>query len=441
MTVALGSFAPLPAHALLVFFAEVAVLLVAARLLGALALRIGLPALAGELLAGLLLGPSVLAHLAPGAWGWLFPPEVAQIHLLDAVGQIGVVLLVGLAGMQLDVKRLRARAGAAARISLTGLVIPLALGIGIGLVLPTPTRPDTTRPIVFALFLGVAVAVTAIPVIAKVLMELRLTHRNIGQLILGAAMLDDIVAWFLLSLVSALATAGTLGVGTVLPPIGYLCGVALFAVTVGRVAVRRVLHRAEASADPAATSGTVVVLLVAGAAATQAMGLEAILGAFVIGMVIGSSDLRPAALAPLNSVVMSVLAPLYFATAGLRMDLSAIGRPPVLLAGVGILAVAIVGKFAGAFLGGAWSGLNRFESLAVGAGMNARGVVEVIVATVGLRLGVLGTEAYTVLILVAVVTSIMAPPILRRAMARSEVTAEENLRAQHLAPLLGEEAL
>lgn len=436
MTLALDTFAPLPAHGLLVFLVEVAVLLGCARLLGALSLRVGLPAMAGELLAGVILGPSVLAHLAPGLWHWLFPPQATQIHLLDATAQIGVVLLVGLAGLHLDVGRLRKRAGAAAKISLFGLVIPLALGVGFGWLAPVPLRPNGIQPSVFALFIGVAVCVTAIPVIAKVLMELKLTHRNVGQLIMTAAMIDDAVGWFLLSLVSALSTAGALTLGGVLRPIGFLCGVVLFAVTAGRVLVRWVIRRAEAAADPSAVGGAVVVLIVAGAAATHAMGLEAILGAFVTGTLIGSSGVRPTGLLPLHSVVMSVLAPLFFATAGLRMDLSTLGDPIVLGAGGALLAVAIAGKFAGAFLGGRLSGLNRYESLALGAGMNARGVVEVIIATVGLRLGVLGGEAYTVLVLVAVVTSLMAPPILRRAMARSELTAEESLRAERMKDLI-----
>ncbi|MEU1205442.1 cation:proton antiporter [Nocardia sp. NPDC005825] len=439
MTLALESFAPLPAHGLLTFLVEVAVLLGCARLLGAVSLRVGLPAMAGELLAGVILGPSVLAHLAPGLWHWLFPPQAAQINLLDATAQLGVVLLVGLAGMHLDVGRLRKRARAAATISVFGLVIPLVLGVGFGWLAPVPLRPNGIHQNIFALFIGVAVCVTAIPVIAKVLMELKLTHRNVGQLIMTAAMIDDAVGWFLLSLVSALSTAGALTLGGVLRPIGFLCGVGLFATTAGRFLVRWIIRRASSAADPAAVPGAVVVLLVAGAAATHAMGLEAILGAFVVGTLIGTSGVRPAALMPLNSVVMSVLAPVFFATAGLRMDLSTLGDPVVLGAGAALLAVAIAGKFAGAFLGGRLSGLNRHESLALGAGMNARGVVEVIIATVGLRLGVLGTEAYTVLVLVAVVTSLMAPPILRRAMARSELTTEETLRAERMKDLVGPE--
>ncbi|WP_342660425.1 Na(+)/H(+)-K(+) antiporter GerN [Rhodococcus ruber] len=425
MTLALDLTAPLPAHWLLVFLVQVTVLLLGARVLGGLAVRLGLPALAGELLAGVLLGPSVLAHVAPGVWGWLFPAEGGQVHLLDAVGQFGVLLLVGLAGMHVDVGRLRRLAGPAAKISLAGLLIPLALGVGIGAIAPPPMRPEGTSPAIFAMFVGVAICVTAVPVIAKVLMELGLTDRRIGQLVLSAAVIDDVIAWFLLSLVSALVTVGALGVSDVLEPVGCLAGVVLFAATIGRMLVRRAVRHAEASRDSTAMVSTTVILVLGGAAATHAMGLEPILGAFVAGVLIGSGGVRAPVLAPLHAVVMSVLAPLFFATAGLRMDLSGLLRPGVLLATTGLLVVAVAGKFAGAFVGGRLSGLDRAECIALGAGMNARGVVEVIIATVGLSLGVLGTEAYTALVLVAVVTSVMAPPILRRAVGRSDRAAAE----------------
>jgi Kef-type K+ transport system membrane component KefB len=163
----------------------------------------------------------------------------------------------------------------------------------------------------------------------------------------------------------------------------------------------------------------------------QALGFEAVLGSFICGILIGSSDAyEPARLFPLRGVVLWALAPLYFATVGLRMDLTALARPEVLLAAIGILAVAIVGKFAGAVLGAALSRLNPWEALALAAGINARGVIQVIVASVGLRLGVFNPEAYTIIILVAITTSLMAPPLLRWAMGHIDYSSEEHARAE-----------
>ncbi|MGV9674151.1 cation:proton antiporter [Nocardia sp. NPDC003482] len=420
---------PLSSHALLVLLVQLGVLLAVARGLGALANRLGMPAVVGELTAGVVLGPSVLLPLAPPVSRWLFAADPVQLHLLDAVGQVGVLLLVGIAGMQIDAGHIRAHVGPALKVSLCGLLIPLALGVGVGLLLPVPLRPEHTGPGVFASFLGIAVCVSAIPVIAKTLLELRLTHRDVGQLIMTAGVVDDAVGWMLLSVVSALATTGV-RTGTVLGSVGAMAALLAFTVLIGRPLVRVVLTRAQARGDAGAVVGAAVVLLFASAAATHAMRFEAIIGTFLCGILIGSCGVDLRRLAPLHTVVMAVLAPIFFATAGLRMDLAALAHGPLLLAALGVLAIAVVGKFVGAALGGWLSGLGRADCLALGAGMNARGVIEVIIAMVGLRLGVLGVEAYTMLVLVAIVTSVMAPPILRRATARSEVTATEAARAQ-----------
>jgi Kef-type K+ transport system membrane component KefB len=211
--------------------------------------------------------------------------------------------------------------------------------------------------------------------------------------------------------------------------VAYLIGVILFAFTLGRPIVRAVFRATNRSADAAPTLGAAVVIILLSAAGTHMLGLEAIFGAFLAGILIneyGAPD--PAKLAPLRTLVLAVLAPLFFATAGLRMDLTALARPEVLASAVLILVLAIAGKFAGAYLGARTSRLNNWEALALGAGMNARGVIEVIVAMVGLRLGVLNTAMYTIIVLIAVITSLLAPPLLRVAMARVERTAEEETR-------------
>lgn len=421
---------PIEAHALLVFLLQVGLLLGSALLLGRLAVRLKMPAIVGELCAGVILGPSLLQHSAPQVAQWLFPPDAEQFHMLDALGQIGVLLLVGITGAHLDMALVRRRGAAAAKISGFGLVIPLGFGVATGLLLPASMSPTGTDPVVFALFLGVAMCVSAIPVIAKTLMDMKLLHRNIGQLTLTAGMVDDAFGWFMLSVVSAMATSGVRA-GNVLLSLAYLLGVVVFAAVIGRPLVAGMFRLANRSEDATPTIMTVTALVLLSAAGTHALGLEAIFGAFVCGILIseyGRPD--PVRLAPLRTVVVSVFAPIFFATAGLRMDLTALTRPEVLGVAVLILAIAIVGKFVGAYIGAKTSRLNNWEALALGAGMNARGVVEVIVAMVGLRLGVLNTATYTIIILVAVVTSLMAPPILRFAMTRVEQTHEEELRLQ-----------
>jgi Kef-type K+ transport system membrane component KefB len=428
------TLAPIPqisAHELLVFLLQVSVLLVTALVLGRLAVRITLPAVVGELLAGVLVGPTLLGHLAPGAWQWLFPANAGQAHMTDGLAQFGLLLLVGLTGAQLDLKQVRRRGRTAMTVSLSGLLIPLAAGVAVGFALPVALlSPTATRP-TFAVFLGVAMCVSAIPVIAKTLMDMKLMHRDVGQLTLAAGMVDDAVGWFLLSVVSAMAVGGVHGWRVTLT-VTTLFGFVALAALLGRPLVRGLFRLASRSDDPGPSVATAVAVVLAGAAITHSLGLEAVFGAFVAGVLIGapgmSKVVSPRRLVALRTFVMWVGAPIFLATAGLRMDLTALGHRTVLLSAVVVLVVAIAGKFAGAYLGGRLSRLSRRECLALGAGMNARGVVEVVVALAGLRLGVLTTATYTIIVLVAVVTSLMAPPLLRRAVAGIDHTAEERLR-------------
>lgn len=421
--------APIAPHPLLLLLLGLLVLLTLARLLGRLAERLGLPSVVGELVTGMLLGPSLLGHLAPGVSGWLLPSQPAeQVHLLDAISQFAVLLLVGVTGTHLDTRILRRQGRTAATVSLVGLLVPLALGIGLGFVLPgSLLGGGHTSRWVFALFIGVAMGVTAIPVIAKTLTDMRLLHRTIGQLTLAAGMVDDAVGWLLLSVVSAAATVGV-SAGVVSLSVGYLLGFIALAGTVGRVLVRKVMDAAARRDEPGPAVAAAVIILLACGAVTQSLGMEPVFGAFVGGILISASRASQPKLAPLRTVVLSVLAPMFLATAGLRMDLTALAHPATALAGVALLTLAIVGKFAGAYAGARLSGLDRWEGLALGAGMNSRGVIEVIVALTGLRLGVLNTATYTMVVLVAIVTSVMAPPLLRVSMRRVARTEDERLR-------------
>ncbi|RKT54858.1 cation:proton antiporter [Saccharothrix australiensis] len=432
MILAAAPPSPLGAHQMLVFLVQLAALLGVAFVLGRLATRCRMPAVVGELAAGVVLGPSLLGPLWPALSGWLFPADPAQLHLLDAVGQLGVLLLVGFTGMHLDLGLARRRGGAAAWVGAGGLLIPLGLGFAVGFALPAALIGGGADRPVFALFLGVAVCVSAIPVIAKVLLEMNLLHRDIGQLVITAAAVDDVVGWSLLAVVSGMAGAGfTLGHAAL--SVGALLVVGVVALVLGRPVVKKALTFAVRANDPGVTVAVVVLLVVLSAAGTHALSLEPVLGAFVCGLLISWSGVPVhQKLRALRTFVMAVLAPVFFATAGLRMDLTALREPAVLGAAALVLLFAVIGKFAGAYLGARIGRLGHWEGLALGAGLNARGVIGVIVAMVGLRLGVLTTEAYTVVVLVAVVTSLMAPPALRYAVKRIAVTTEEQERAKAL---------
>ncbi|MEU8775801.1 cation:proton antiporter [Streptomyces sp. NPDC048606] len=420
--------APLSSQALLLFLLQAGALLALASALGALAVRWRMPALVGELTAGVLLGPSLLGWVAPALSDRLFPRDAAQMHLLDAVGLLGVLFLVALAGTHVDLGLVRRQGGTALRVSLGGLVVPLAGGIAVGLLLPTGLAGPGTDPMVFALFMGVAMCVSAIPVIAKTLTDMNLMHRKVGQLTMAAAVFDDVCGWVMLSLLSAMAVSG-IHAGDVARSVAAVAVAGAAAVWVVRPAARQVLRRAGGSG---AVLSCLVVLILLSAAGSQALGLEAIVGAFACGLAIRSVASEAgeglAALDPLRRVLTGVLAPLFFATAGLRIDLTALADVRLAPLALLVLVIAVVGKFAGVLLGAMAGGVGRWEGLALGAALNARGVIEVVIATAGLRMGVLTTASYTMVVLVAVVTSLMAPPMLRWTMRRVRTTEEETSR-------------
>jgi Kef-type K+ transport system membrane component KefB len=436
MAMAVTAAAPIPAvssHQMLVFLLQIGVLLSCAVLLGQAAARLRLPPVVGELTAGVVLGPSLFGRLLPGASGWLLPKQAAQAHLLSAVAQLGVLLLVGIAGAHIDLGALRRRSGLIGTVSAGSVLLPLAAGFGLGLLLPASLLGPSASRTAFALFIAVAVAISALPVIAKTLVDMGLLHRDVGQLIIGAAAVSDIFGWLLLSIVSAMATKG-LHAGVVVRSVGYLLIVLAFTVLCARPIVRRILGSAARTGRPPVGTAAAVVVIVLAAAGTQALGLEPILGAFLCGMVIGS--LGAQGRAPVQSMydfTMATLAPLFFASAGLQVDLTTLGRPAILAAAAATLLVAVAAKFAGGYAGARIGGVGHREAQAVGAGLNARGAVEIVLATVGLNLKVLTIASFTIIVLVAVVTSMMAPPLLRRATRAIEPTAAETTREREFA--------
>lgn len=274
--------------------------------------------------------------------------------------------------------------------------------------------------------------VSAIPVIAKTLTDLKMLHRDIGQLTLAAAAGEDVVAWLLLSVVSAMTVSGFAGAQI---GVSIAC-LALFlvAAALARPALRAGLRWAERAEGSGPAIALTVTSILGAAAVSHALGLEAALGAFVVGCLLSSPSREIAVrLAPLRTVTLAVFAPIFLAAAGLQMDLRVLGDPSALLTAAVVVVLAISGKFAGAYLGARMGRLTHWEGLALGAGLNARGAVEVVVATVGLRIGVLSEAMYSIVILTAVLTSVMAPPTLRWAMAKVEHHSEERLREVELA--------
>jgi Kef-type K+ transport system membrane component KefB len=438
-----------PAHASLVFLVQFGALLLTALLLGRLAVGLRLPAITGELLAGVLLGPTVAGSLASGAGSWLPGTGGAAGFAVDAVAQLGLLMLVAVTGAQLDPSVVRRRPLASLSVGLVGLLLPLLLGIALGWRLPASLVGPAGDRAGFALFVGVALSVSAIPVLAKTLSDLNLLHREIGQLALAAAAIDAAAVWVLLSVVGTRPPGATVA-ASALRSVAVLTAFIVVTLVVGRPLVRLMLRWAARAADAGPAVATAVLLMLLTSAAAAALGLEPLFGAFLAGVLVGSASCRPdtpagdrrrpldpARLASLRTVTLSVFAPVFLATAGLRLDLGALASPTMLGVTAVVLLTAVAGKFAGAYLGARLARLGRWEGLTLGAGMNARGAVEIVVAVVGLRSGVLGAPAYTVLVLIAVFTSVMTPPLLRLTAPRVRPQPDDDHRAVHLARWAG----
>lgn len=419
-------------HQLLVFWAQLSLLLLTARLLGQLMKRIGQPAVVGELAAGLVLGPSLLGRTLPGVADWLFPADDVQSGMLFTVSWLGVMFLLVGTGFETDLTLIRRLGRAAALVAAGSLLVPMVLGAGLGAVLPPVFSDSPDQRLVFVLFMATALSISSLPVIAKVLTEMGLMRRNFGQMTLAAGMANDVVGWILLGVIAGLAQAGEVELDSLAVA---LVGMAVFvvgALTVGqRVvdALLRQLRQREAGVTGSFTA--VVVVAFAAGAITQFLGVEAVIGAFVAGIVLGRSKFKQEEVEHhLEVVTSAVFAPIFFATSGLRVDLGLLGDPQILFWGVVVILVASIAKFAGAWAGARAAHLPGREGIALGVGLNARGAVEIVIATIGLSLGVLNQASYTVVVLMAMVTSMTAGPLLR-AVARSwQGTDEEQRRLQ-----------
>ena len=409
---------------------QLALLLGFARLLGELARRIGQPAVVGEILAGVILGPSVLGALIPGIAAIWLPASPVQAQLLETVALIGVMLLMVVTGFETDLGLIRRRAGTAVGVATGGLLLPFAAGLALGWWFPTDLLGDPDQRLVFALFLATAMAVSAIPVLAAILLELRLMRRDIGQTMLAAGMVDDLAGWAVLGVVIALAEGGG-GFGTIGTTVLTVLLFIAVTVVVGPLLVNRTIrfvHRASGTSHRFLT--VTLVLVFAWAAFSQALHLEPVIGAFAMGILLGRVRRLPVSVAEsLESMALGVFAPIFFAVAGLKVDIVALAEPRLAALTLAVIAVAVVGKLAGAYLGGRWlAGADHWTGLSYGIGLTARGAIGIVVATVGRSLGIITQDVFSMIVVMAVVTSLFTPPFLKVALRRVAPAADEAAR-------------
>jgi Kef-type K+ transport system membrane component KefB/nucleotide-binding universal stress UspA family protein len=420
---------PIPAHQIFLFLLQFAVLLACARLLGEVMKRHGQPPVFGELCAGILLGPSLLGWLTPSLAAFLFPPDPQQFHLIELVSWLGMIFLLLFTGLELDIALLRNLGRPALYASLLGIAIPFASGYALGALIPDHFPADSSQRLIFQLFMGTAMAISAVPVIAKILLDMNLLKRNVGAVIMGAAIVDDILGWTILSILLGLMAKGTLDLPAI--TISILSIIVFVAITllIGIRLVRRLMRWIDEHVQiEEAHITAVLVLTLTCAAITEGIGIHAVFGAFIAGVILSRSPrVRATALEKLAGVVYGVFTPVFFAVVGLRVDLFHLHDLSLIGAVVG---VACAGKLIGCTAGGLLGRLTRWESLAVGIGMNARGGMGLIVALIGLTAGILSPELYGSLVIMAMVTSLMAPPLLKWTLGHIDISDEERERLE-----------
>jgi Kef-type K+ transport system membrane component KefB/nucleotide-binding universal stress UspA family protein len=420
------------AHVLATFLAQLIILMLVGRALGELMTRIDQPGIFGQLLAGVILGPSLFGLLLPNLHQVIFPDSEQMKTMIDAVSQVGILLLLLLTGMETNVDLVRSRFKVVMATSLTGIAVPFACGLALGFLIPQSLVPDEGRRLVTALFIGTALSISSVKIVAMVLMQVGFIRRDLGQLILATAILDDSGAWIIVSIIAGMATRGSIDFGQIGMSIVAAVSFLAFSLTIGRRVVARVIRWSNDNLlieFPVITA--VLVITFSMALMTDLIGVHSALGAFVAGVIIGQAPiLRGHIEQELRGLILAFFSPVFFAVAGLQMDLTTLASPLMIGLALIFVAIASVGKTLGALMGGHFAGLSWRESLAMATGLNARGSTEVIIATIGMSLGVLSETLYTLIVAMAIITTMIMPPTLRWALSRVPMRAEERERLE-----------
>ena len=402
-------------HWIFFLLLDVAVIIAAARIGGAIARKFRQPAVVGEIAAGIALGPSLLGLIPGGIDTWLFPSDVRP--LLGALAQIGLVLFMFIVGLELDMRLIRGRERASASISLSSIAVPFALGAALAVVLyPKHDVVDgkTIEFLAFALFLGIAMSITAFPVLARILTDRGMMRTPPGVFSLASAAIDDIVAWTLLAFVIAVISGGS-------PlEVARIVGLSLVYAAIMFLVVRPLLAKLITWRDSAGrmTPDLLAVILIGlflSAAVTDIIGIHQIFGAFLFGAMmpkVGAEQLHREILERLEQVSVLLLLPMFFVVTGFSVDLAGIGLGGLWQLGL-VLIVAVAGKFIGAYFGARVSAIPKRQSAAIAVLMNTRGLTELVILNAGLTLGVLTTELFSMMVVMALVTTVLTEPLLR----------------------------
>jgi Kef-type K+ transport system membrane component KefB len=395
-------------HPLSRLFVQLLVVIAAARWVGAAFVRHGFPAVVGEMTAGILLGPSLLGHVWPAAFAFVFPET--SLGALRLFSQIGICLFMFTVGMELKSEHLRHKVRAAVAVSHASIVVPFLLGVSLATVLFESLAGPAASFRAFALFMGISLSITAFPVLARILQERGMTHTPLGATAIACAAVDDITAWSIMAFVVAMSRSASLS-GAVLS-----LALALAFVAVMVLAVKRVLPRWLDTGAAEPTSGTlagVVCVMLAASLCTELIGIHALFGAFLAGAVMPDRhDFRQRIRVRVEKFSSVMLLPLFFAFTGLRTEVGLLsGAADWAVCGL-VIVLATAGKLGASAVAARWTGMPWRESLQLGVLMNTRGLMELIALNIGYDLGILSPRIFTMLVVMAMATTLMTGPLL-----------------------------
>lgn len=392
-------------HPLTRFFMQLLVILAATRACGWLARKIGQPAVMGEITAGILLGPSLLGFVWPDAMAFLFAPD--SLKPLQLVSQLGLVLFMFVIGLELELSYLQRKTQAAVVISHMSIVFPYVLGVALAALLYRTYAPPNISFLAFALFMGIAMSITAFPVLARILQERKITHTSFGAMALTCAAVDDVTAWCLLAAVVAIVKSTSL-VATLIT-----LGLSVVFVLLMLRGVRPLLfawHQRYPSTGTAQVAVSLFVMLLA-ALCTEIIGIHALFGAFLAGVIMPTApSFREYLRSRIEDLSLIVLLPLFFAFTGLRTQVGLLNQPGLWGVCALIIAVAVLGKYGGTLFAARATGHSWIDSHRLGFLMNTRGLMELVALNIGYDLGILSPEVFTMLVLMALVTTFMTGP-------------------------------
>jgi Kef-type K+ transport system membrane component KefB len=397
-------------HPLSRLLIQLLVIIVSAHLAGALFRRLGQPAVVGEMAAGIVLGPSLFGWIAPNAFAFVFPLDT--IDTLRLLSQVGVCLFMFAVGMELDVRHVARRAHAAIAVSHASIMVPYLLGVFAAYFLYSGLAQPGATFTAFALFMGVSMSVTAFPVLARILQERNLSNTPLGSTALTCAAVDDVTAWSILAFVVAVSQAGSVA-GSALSLLLVIVFVAAMWFGV-RPGLPRALGDAALRSDPSkSTLALIICIVVAASLATEVIGIHALFGAFLAGAVMPEAhDFRRRISLRVESFSSVLLLPLFFTFTGLRTELGLLAGGTDWLLCLGIIAIATLGKVGGSAVAARITGLSWGDALQLGALMNTRGLMELIVLNMGLDLGILSPRIFTILVIMALATTVLTAPLL-----------------------------